>query len=349
MKRKIFLALFLISAFSIQAFGFNGDVKWQRDFGAGNSITSGIIVSGNNLLFGDVNGNFYAVNKNSGSRIWTASGNSGYGVEGYPAVTSNGNVVFTQSDGTITCLKISDGSIVWNFIPNENRSETVNDGAVAGAGLIFMVKSDAKLYALNENDGSIAWTYKASSQGLRTAPKYSDGIVFLGEYDGIFSMIDAKTGTRINGGGAGGAVNTPEVANGVVYFSAWDGSINAVQIKSVIPLWDINIGDTVTTPPSINNGIIAVGTGRGTIAGINAKDGSILWKYETENGEISKNILNSGGAIMAGSDSGEIYVLNAKSGRLQTKVASKAGMSTDGAFSDGVFYFASDNKVYAID
>ena len=348
MRKKFLVALLLVAILASQSFAFNNDVKWQRDIQT--FLSGGIAISGNNLFFGDVSGNFYAANKNTGSIIWTVSGNSVYGVEGSPAVTSNGNVVFTQSDGSVTCLKISDGSVVWNYAPNENENSNIIDGAAAGSGLVFMVKSDAKLYALNGSDGSVAWTYKASSQGLRTVPSYSDGIVFLGEYDGIFSMIDAKSGKRLNGGGAGGAVNTPVAANGNVYFSAWDGSVNAVQIKSVIPLWEIKVKDVITTPPALNDGIIAVGTGRGSVIALDAKGGEILWQYDTEAGEISANLLNGGGVILVGAGDGEILALDSKTGRLRNKLNTQ-GAIHNGVFdnSDGTFYFGSGSTVYAVD
>ncbi len=345
--KKLFVLVFVLVMFASQAFGFNGTVQWQ--FRGDATITSGVAVSENILLFGDVTGKFYALNKNTGSVIWTKIGTH-YTVCGTPSVTSNGNVIFAQEDGTITCLKISDGSKVWIYGNRDenNSNEALSDGVASGGEKIFAAKSDAKLYAHDENSGKVLWTFAAGEQGLRTAPAYSDGLVFLGEYDGLFDIIDASNGKRLNGGGSGGAINTPVIKNGVVYFSSWDGSVNAVKIKAVIPLWNVNVGDPITTSLTLSDEIAVVGTGRGNIVALNIKDGSIMWKYETQSGEISANPLIGDGVVVAGASQGNVFVFDAKTGGARHTIKGLNGMSTNGVYSEGTFYFVSSGEVCAV-
>ena len=345
--KKLFALIFVSFMIASQAYAFSGKVQWQ--FKVDEPVTSGIAVSGNTLFFGDVAGKFYAVNKNTGSVIWTKIATP-YTVCGTPAITSNGNVVFAQEDGTITCFKISDGSKVWSYTNNDkdNSNEALNDGVVSGSGKIFAAKSNAKLYAHDENSGKVLWTYEAGDQGLRTAPEYSDGIVFLGEYAGLFDMINADDGKRINGGGAGGAINTPVIKDGVVYFSSWDGSVNAVKIKAVIPLWNVNVGDPVTTSPAVSDGVAVVGTGRGNIVALNIKDGSIMWKHETQSGEISVTPLIGEGLVIAGASNGDVLIFDAKTGGVRRKINGLNGMSSDGVYSEGTFYLVSSGEVCAV-
>ena len=322
-----------------QAFAFHG-VRWEMKAPA----SSGLVVHQNNLLFGDASGTFYAVNKNNGSVVWTYSDEGT--IIGTPAVV-DGKVIFASSNGNITCLNLADGSSVWHYTPGEKFNETVNDGVTVGEGLAFVSKADAKLYALDVNTGKTVWTFQANEQGLRTAPAYSDGLVFLGEYNGIFNIIDAKTGNRVNGGGAGGAVNTPAVNGGNVYFSSWDGSVQGVQIKAVIPLWSVNIKDTVTTAPAVGGGIIAVGTGRGFVAALNEKDGSLLWNVNCENGSVSAKPIVANGKVFAAPEGGNIYEIDAKSGRIRNTFET-GGIVAAPAYADGVIYFSSDGKVVAL-
>ncbi len=310
----------------------------------GGALTGGFAVSGNTLLFGTETGGMYSLNKRNGSLNWSYRGTNS--ITGAPVVAGD-KVFFTQGDGTVTCLNVSNGSTVWETVPYERENSMIDSGLTAGNGMLFFARSDYKLYAVSQKDGRNLWTYSGSSQGLRTAPAYSDGLVFLGEYDGIFSIIDAKTGKRLNGGGAGGAINTPSVSNGNVYFSSWDGSVNAVKIKGTEPLWNAKIGDPVTTSPVVSNGMIVVGTGRGLAVALNAKDGSIIWRFNTEGGEIAADPVISNGIVYVPSGDGRVYALDASTGRTRYIYSTENGGIAAGILvSDGILYFGND-VIYA--
>lgn len=344
MRKKLLVAvLLLVTLFAAsQAFAFSGKTKWQVRLDSG--VTSGIAISGHTLLVGSETGRFYALNKNTGSEIWTYKGSST--VKGTPSVIG-GNVVFAQGDGTITCLKISDGSLVWQNLPHVDEDSTLQDGTTAGDGMLFVSKLNGKLYALDQKNGHLLWTYKAGDQGLRSAPGYGDGFVFLGGYDGIMSIITPNNGKRVNGGGAGGAINTPVVKNGKVYYSSWDGSVQSVQVKDVIPLWDTKVGDPVATAPAVGEGIVAVGTVRGIVAAIDEKSGNLLWKFETNGGSITGTPIIAEGLVFAGTESGTLYALDKEAGKPRFNLDTGEAITVNSLFEDGVLYF-SHGEVHAI-
>ena len=354
---KKFLAVLLVlvlALFASQALAFEGKIAWKVRYDSG--ITGGVSLSGSHLFFGDNTGKFYAVSRNNGAIIWTAQGTTAVHC-GTPAVTSSGHVIFAQGDGAISCCNISDGKIVWQYVPKDDEKnsdvdahEDILDGTEAGGGRIYASKGDRKLYAHDEKNGKVLWTYEVSDQGIRNVPSYYDGQVFLGEYNGLFTIVDAKTGKRIGGGGAGGAINTPVVNNGNVYFSSWDGSVSAVKIKGIEPLWTVKVGDPVTTEPTVSEGIVVVGTGRGNIVALNANDGKEIWRYATDikNGEISTAPLIGDSVVIAGADSGSVCVFNAKTGALLHTIPELNGITFDGLYSEGTFFFVSSGEVCAL-
>ena len=350
MKQKFLIASLMVLVMAASASAFSGHQAWS--FQPEATVSSGIAVSGNTVFFGSETGRCYAVNKNTGRLIWEFKAeNSIYGV---PSV-SGGKVFFAEGDGTVLCLNASTGEYLWasgGFGGKDTRGRDVNDGlsdgAVIGGGLIYVSKDDRKVHALNENNGKTAWTYTTGDQGVRSAPAYANGIVFVGEYDGIFSMLDAKSGKRLNGGGAGGAVNTPSVNNGNVYFSAWDGSVNAVQIKDVIPLWHVNVKDTITTQPEISGGRIFVGTGRGTVIALSENDGRMLWRFDTNCGSISSKPVAADGLVFVGAESGPMFVIDASNGKQVGFVGSEEGITGNPAYSEGRLFFG-NGAVYAYD
>lgn len=345
MKQKLFTALIFILVMAVSASAFSGNERWS--FKPESGITSGVAVSENSVFFGTQAGKCYAVNKNTGRKIWEyETENSIYGV---PSIIGE-NVVFATGSGEIICLKVSDGSLVWTAGGIEGNGQKVNDGLTdgtsAGDGLVYVSKADRKVHALNDKDGHTVWTFTASDQGVRTAPSYADGFVFVGEYDGIFSILDAKTGKRVNGGGAGGAVNTPTVKNGNVYFSSWDGSVNAVQLKGIEPLWNVNVHDAISTQPEVSDGKIIVGTGRGSVVALDEKTGRTLWRFNTKGGSILAKPVLADGVVFAGAESGPMFVLDARTGKQIGFLAGENGISGNPAYSEGVLYF-SNGDFYA--
>ena len=297
-----------------------------------NFITSGVASSGGTYFFGDSIGTFYASSK------WSYDAGSST-IIGTPVV-QGGNVIFTQAEGMITCLNISDRSLVWQYAPEGGELNAgLNDGAAVGDGKVYAAFTTGELKAFDLATGQELWTYTAE-QGLRTAPAYYDGLVMLGEYNGLFSMIDAQSGERVNGGGAGGAINTPVINGGNVYYSAWDGSVNAVQVKNVIPLWTAKAGEPITSSPAIGGGLLAVSTATGKIVAFSLEDGAKLWEYASQGGDAGKSPVVRNGHVFAGTGDGRVLVLDAKNGRLIREISGAHALSS----SDGRLYFVNDDR-----
>ncbi|MBQ7215598.1 MAG: PQQ-binding-like beta-propeller repeat protein [Synergistaceae bacterium] len=311
-------------------------------------IVTGIAASGNTIFFGDTEGNLTAVNTDTQTEIWKFKDGDSTPT-GTPAIV-DGNVIFAKVTGEIFCLKISDGSLVWRYIPPSGGSvnEGLNDGVAAGGGKVYAAFTTGELKAFDLKNGHVLWTYK-SDQGLRTAPAYANGLVLLGGYNGLFSMIDAKTGKRVNGGGAGGAINTPVVSGGNVYYSAWDGSVHAVQIKDVIPLWDAKADEPITTPPVISGGMLVVGTASGKICALSEKDGSLLWQYDTEGGQVIVRPVVSNGMVLVGTGDNRLLALNAASGKLSNEQPDRYALNTDPAFGGNRLYLVSGQQIFSME
>ena len=337
MNRKVLILSFTI----LLALSFTASAAQRPIARIDNFITSGVAVSGGTYFFGNSIGNFHASSK------WHYEA-GGATVIGTPALIGD-KVIFAQADGTISCLQTSDGSLVWKYTPafNESVNEGLNDGVAVGNGKVYAAFTTGELKAFDLMTGQVLWIYTAE-QGLRTAPTYYDGLVLLGEYNGLFSIIDAETGERLNGGGAGGAVNTPAVNGGNVYYSAWDGSINAVQIKNVIPLWHAKAGEPITTSPVVANGLVVVSTATGKVVAFSESDGAKLWEYDSQDGNSEARPAVRNGLVFAGAGVWRVLVLNAKSGELVREYESAHAVNTNPAYSDGRLYFVNnDSELFA--
>lgn len=344
--KKILLALLVLILTVSAASAFSGRSREVISLQSG--ITSGVTVSGNAILLGTETGDIYAIDKTSGRMIW------GYrvagSIKGTPAI-SGGNVIFADGEGVVTCLRVSDGAFIWQNLPitSDSVSSTMNDGVTVGGGMILFTRDDGNLYAVDAKNGNNLWTFAGGVQRVRVAPGYGEDTIFLGGYDGKLDIISPNNGKRIGGGGAGGAINTPVVVNGNVYFSAWDGSVQSVKIKGIVPEWHTKVSDVVTTAPAVSNNHVVVGTGRGTVAALDAKSGKILWESDlsgASGGEISSNIVISGGLVFAGTSSGTLYVLDGNTGavRFNLNVGGYPHIADD----NGTIYVTGGHSLYVL-
>ena len=346
MKRKgLIVALRALLVFSFLSASFAA----QRVLATVNSfVVTGVAASGSTVFFGNSEGNFTAVNSDNQTQLWNFK--DGYSTPvGTPAIV-DGNVIFAKVTGEIFCLKISDGSLVWRYIPahSESLNEGLNDGVAVGGGKAYAAFTTGELKALDLKNGHVLWTYK-TDQGLRTAPAYADGLVLVGEYNGLFSMIDAKTGKRVNGGGAGGAINTPVVDQGNVYYSAWDGSVHAVQIKAVIPLWDAKVGEPITTAPVIAGGVLYVGTASGKVFALDQKTGATLWDYDSQGGQILARPVVSGNRVFVGTGENKLVILDPATGKLSNERTETYIINTDPAFGGNRLYFVGSKQLCSVE
>ena len=352
MKRMTFIfsillwAALLTAAFPVSpAWAWSGKLGWT--YNAPYPIGSSVAVADGLVIAGDNGGNLHAVHAASGTAAWIYRGSNS--VVGRPTILDK-KVIFAQGDGTITALSLSSGAVIWQYAPpaESYAADTVVDGATAGDGKVFFVKGDGKMVALSAENGKILWTY-GTGQEMRSAPYFSEGIVFLGEQRGVFSAVNSKTGKRDWGGGAGGAINTPVPDGGNVYFSSWAGSVQSVRIKGVVPQWKTDVGDPVTTPPSIGEDKIFVGTANGKVAALSKADGSVLWNFDTQGGTVLGTPAVAEGLVFVGGGQGTLFVLDAKDGALRFTFATGGGINGASAFSGGVLFLGSaDGNLYAI-
>ena len=344
MKRKVcILALTALFIFPFTSYAAQRVIANMDSF-----ITTGVALSGNTALFGNAEGILMAVNADSQSEIWSYKEGDSNAV-GTPAI-ADGNVFFAKLTGEVICLRIADGALVWKYAPahSDSLNEGLNDGVTVGGGHVYAAFTTGELRALDLKNGHVLWTYKAE-QGLRTAPAYANGLVLVGEYNGLFSMIDAKTGHRVNGGGAGGAINTPVVNAGNVYYSAWDGSVHAVQIKDVIPLWNTKVGEPITTAPVIFEGVMYFGTASGKVFALDQKNGATLWQYDSQGGQILARPAASANRVFVGTGDDKIVMLDPATGKLASSQPERYALNTDPVFGGNRLYFVAGQQLCSLE
>jgi outer membrane protein assembly factor BamB len=318
------------------------------------SITESPVIAGDGILYagGSANGNIVAYNPTNGSsQVITQVGT---GVRGSPAIgqdgtlyvysftrvyafntagtslwvspsigTSDGSVVINNtmvyianSAGIVFAIRMSDGSIYWQY---DTLGTIAGSVALASNGTLY-VGSSYNLVALNP-DGSLLWNTtfgNVTSGNMQTPSVGNDGYIYIGTDTGTLFKIDPVSAAHdwhtllgipvqgIPAIGSDGTIYIPtydstgtifaELPNGT---NKWTTSLGASIYGSVILGSDDTLYVVTYTPPSI-------------VYALSPVDGSQKWSYTltTSITPITGTpILGKDGTLYIGNNSGRLYAL----------------------------------------
>ncbi len=165
-----------------------------------------------NVYVGSSDGNFYAVDAESGAQKWKFE--VGSRVPSSPAV-SGGVVYFGAYDGNFYALDAVTGGLKWKFKTEGERrfagkhlhgvqpvSETMPDpfdcylsSPVPWKGAVYFGSGDGNIYALDAVSGKLNWKFKTGDV-VHASPAIADDTVFIGSWDSYFYAIEAGDGAR---------------------------------------------------------------------------------------------------------------------------------------------------------
>ncbi|HOW85677.1 MAG TPA: PQQ-binding-like beta-propeller repeat protein [Candidatus Aminicenantes bacterium] len=150
------------------------------------------------------------------------------------AAPAGETVIFADASGSVRALRVSDGSIVWEFKTDDPIFSTPE----AGGGRVVFGGTDGAVYALDARLGTLAW--KTVTGGPVVASPRIDGrTVYVGSGDHVFRAIDLATGRPVwSQNGIEGFVEAkPLVAGGMVVFGAWDSLLYGLDARTGQAVW----------------------------------------------------------------------------------------------------------------
>ena len=269
----------------------NGNEEWK--FKTGSRIISSSAVSNDKVIFASTDGSIYCLNTNNGKIIWVYE--TKMAILGLPLIKSD-TLFIGASDGFFRALDINSGSLIWRFTGLKGYVET---RPVVALNKIYFGAWDANFYALNIKDGSLAWKWNNGQAGIHYSPAavlpvYSKGKIFITAPDRYWTALDAESGKEIwrtNEHQVRESIGISEDGN-VVFSRCMNDSVVALDANTDYPsiIWKINAGYGYDHNPSMmieRDGVIVFGTKNGLLHGINAKTGSVLWRYKIGNSIIN--------------------------------------------------------------
>ena len=228
---------------------------------------------------------------------------------------------------------------------------------------------------------AIKWRFHTHGRVISSAA-VDDGTVYVGSTDGHLYAIDAATGrSRWKFRTDARVTSSPAVHAGMVYFSSYDGFVYAVNAPTGHLRWKFQTGgerryagkhlhgllpaaeampdpyDVYLSSPAVWHGLVYIGSGDGNVYALDARTGSVTWKFATGN-VVHASPAVAEGTVFIGSWDTYFYALDALTGRERwrfktgddTVIHNQVGIQSSAAVADGVVYFGCrDSQLYALD
>lgn len=245
---------------------YTGEMYWT--FETGEKIQSPPLVVGDRVLVA-TRMSLWELDARTGQAMWKFHrGISGWPTTGSPTVA--GNVVYIGlGTGTqLWALDATNGHILWSF----DTGDRITSEALVKADDVYIATWHGNVFALNRFDGTKRWVYALNTNhsqsiidGVAGSMALADGHLYVGDYRGVISCIDALHGRLIWRFATGAQIlATPVVTAGHVYIGSGDGNFYALDTQTGRPNWHYVTGE-IRASASLANGHLYIGSLSGVV------------------------------------------------------------------------------------
>lgn len=270
---------------------------------------------------------------------------AGSPIWGSPAI-NEGNVLFLDEEGVLHCLSPA-GTELWRYRSREPVYHS--SPCVDGSGNIYYGTSGGTLFSVRP-DGKIRWFYKMDDFIDSTPAVSSDGTVYVTCGDGSVHAVGqlgrAKWSEPFRASGS--ISSSPTVADdGSIIFGSEDGYLYSVDADGSL-VWKVKVGEVHLSSPAVDGGRYYIGTMEGDLVCV--KDRSVEWAFQTGAAIESSPMVREDSSIVFGSTDGQVHCLSQEGVSLwKFRGGGFFGSSSPGFEADGTIVIGcGDGAVYSI-
>jgi outer membrane protein assembly factor BamB len=343
--------------------------NWK--FQTADRVLSSPVIDGSMLFIGSEDGNFYALNKQTGNELWR------FRTRGriQSTATVYGNIVFFESGNTFFALDKDTGKQRWQYDPgnalwgykidpyDDKRSRaTVHKGNFyVGSSLGYVLVLDVETGALKQK------IYAEYGFSVRSSPTIANDILYFGDWRGqiyAYSLdkdellwkrrtYDTKPYETF-----GGIASALLVHEDRLYFGARNPELKAIDINTQENAWTYadSTGGWIIGDPVIDGETLYIGGSDNLkMFAFNQKDGTLKWAFNSKLNVYTKPIVTADWVIFTAGNAykpdapGKLFVLNKSDGKLLSSYEIPAACFSSPALDGDRLYFgAYDGKVYSL-
>ena len=282
------------------------EVAWEQSFTE--PVTSSPSIMGDAVVFGGRDGRVYAVERDSGERMWSHAAVGGVGAS--PLVDGDA-VLVADYGGNVYRLARANGKVTWKRALRERIVSTpcaANERVAVGT-------AKGNVVALSLETGRVLWKFGTRGQ-VRGGIAHAQGLFFVPSHDGRLYALADDTGRRRWSVALGGPVgSTPYTDGERVVVGTASGAIVAHAVADGKRLWSFATRAAVNSSILIHDGRVYAGSGDERVYCLDAKTGEQIWNFATSGAVLSRPFVDRDRLIVTSYD-GSVYALNLADGEL---------------------------------
>ena len=286
--------------------GARFEVAWEQTFAE--PVTSSPSIMGEAVVFGGRDGKVYAVERESGDRMWSHAAVGGVGAS--PLVYDDA-VIVADYGGNVYRLARANGKAAWKRALRERIVSTpcaANERVAVGT-------AKGNVVALSLETGRVLWKFGTRGQ-VRGGIAHAQGTFFVPSHDGRLYALADDTGRKRWSVALGGPVgSTPYTDGERVVVGTAGGSIVAHAVADGKRLWSFATRAAVNSSILIHEGRVYAGSGDEQVYCLDAKTGDKIWSFATSGAVLSRPFVDQDRLIVTSYD-GSIYALDLADGEL---------------------------------
>lgn len=201
-------------------------------------------------------------------------------------------------------------------------------------GMVYIGTSGGMFHAINLADGKFAWSF-AAGRPIHGQALATDSAIFFVCDSGYLFKLNRKDGKEIwrydlgdaraprvlphqvidNSGDFDFDTTAPQplLENGILYVGSGDGSLHAVNAEDAKRIWRFQGEGKIRTDATLDATRVYVGTIGNFFYGVDKKSGSEVWKRDTKGPHTSSPLL-VGDKLIVGNRNGLVAALNPVTG-----------------------------------
>ncbi len=235
------------------------------------------------LYSGSGNGTLYALDVQTGEKLWSTDGFSQ--LENSGAV--GGDILVAGGyDGRVRALDRHSGEVLWSFdtlYPVQASPLIVEDHV--------FVATDHALYALDLATGKLQWQAPTGKEGAYMgAPAYEDGVIYTTGGTSHLA-VDSTNGKELWRIERDDMFTAPAVANGMIYVGNFDKYFYAFDQKTGLEQWKVQSDGLFWGGPAVDGKTVYVGNDD-LVYALDAQTGEQLWKFQMAGKAVSEPMIS---------------------------------------------------------
>lgn len=297
-------------------------VEWA--FQTEGFIRGSAVVAGDMVYFGSADGFLYAVAAGDGELRWKFQ--TGGAIAGAPAVAGE-TVIVAGRDETVHALDAASGKVRWTFemkptLPTPTEWNYFTAPPVVDGDQVLVPSGDGHLYALELATGKQRWAF-GTEDSLRAAPLVADGIVYQPSGDDHVYALSAEDGT----------LKWKFATAGVGY------DLSQGYIRS-----------DIFTRPSLQDGVLVVGSRDANVYAIDAATGEKKWTFAYDSTWAMATTVDEGTVYAGWSTNNKISALDLATGEKRWDFdAGSHTYTTPLVVGDEVYFASASGKLHRFD